>query len=796
MNHWVDAFRSIVGTSGFMPHGHCYLWQPDLLTLHAGSDAIIFLAYCVIAATIAYVVLSTKEVPFHIIFILFGTFIFACGVTHLNEVINIWVSSYWVSGFTKLLTAAASAGTAIVLQLRVRDIKSLVQSAALHRTQMERERVLHEREDSVRQMGEAMPQMVWYTQPNGGADYFNQRWIDYTGLSLHENLVQGWTSVVHPDDLALCLKRWQAAIATGQTFETEYRLRRATDGSYRWHLGRAHPIRDGATQAITRWIGTSTDIDEQKALSETLKEANEKLTASTQRFALVIEQAPFPMQLLNAQGETIVVNTAWQALWGLSPEATDSLLKARVSAFDDPRLQSLNLVGLAKQALEGEKISSGEIFLEATPNLGTSRKRWLEIHFTPIRLASGKISEVAVLYNEITARKAAEAAQIDLAAAERATQAKSQFLANMSHEIRTPIHGVMGVASLLTETHLEPEQRELVGIVQASAKSLLTVVNDILDLSKAEAGKIALEAIPFDAVAIIRDVCHTLHFGFQKKGLELVMDLAPDTPKRVLGDPTRLRQVLINLITNAMKFSDNGSVVISLRSEDIDARHCRLHFAVTDSGIGISDEAQRGIFRSFSQVDASTTRRFGGTGLGLSICKHLVELMGGSIGVTSVAGEGSTFFFEVPFAVADSSASIRPPDAIDAPAPAVAQQILVAEDNLVNQLIVVRMLEKLGHKVQCVSNGREALEALDKAPYDLVLMDCQMPEMDGLEATRAIRASQDPAVAHIPVIAMTANAMAGDRELCLEAGMNDYLSKPVSMQEIAKTIGQLTLRKG
>lgn len=791
MNHWVDAFRSMVGTSGFMPHGHCYLWQPELLTLHAGSDAIIFLAYCVIAATIAYVVLSTKEVPFHVIFILFGTFIFACGVTHLNEVINVWVSSYWISGFTKLLTAAASAGTAIVLQRRVRDIKSLVQSAALHRTQMERERLLHEREDSVRQMGEAMPQMVWYTQPNGGADYFNQRWVDYTGLSLHESVVQGWAAVVHPDDLALCLKRWTMALDTGQTFETEYRLRRASDGAYRWHLGRAHPIRDGTTQTITRWIGTSTDIDEQKTLSETLQDANEKLTASTQRFALVIEQAPFPMQLLNAQGETIVVNTAWQELWNLSPEATDGLLKSRMSAFSDPRLQRLNLTGLVKRALEGEKVSSGELLLEPNPDLGTTRKSWLEIHFTPIRLASGKISEVAVLYNEITARKAAEAAQIDLAAAERATQAKSQFLANMSHEIRTPIHGVMGVASLLTDTHLEPEQRELVGIVQASAKSLLTVVNDILDLSKAEAGKIALESIPFDAAAIIRDVCHTLQFGFQKKGLNLVMDLPAETPEWVLGDPTRLRQVLINLITNAMKFSDDGSVIISLRSEEVDAQHRRLHFAVTDAGIGISEEAQRGIFRSFSQVDASTTRRFGGTGLGLSICKHLVELMGGSIAVKSAIGQGSTFFFDVPFCVAEGAARVQTPDAIDVPAPAVAQSILVAEDNQVNQLIVVRMLQKLGHHVQCVANGRQALEALEKSHYDMVLMDCQMPEMDGLEATRAIRASSNTAMAQIPIIAMTANAMAGDRELCLEAGMNDYLSKPVSMQEIARTIARL-----
>ncbi len=789
----MDAIHHImVGSSGFMPHGHCYLWQPELLALHAGSDMVIFIAYCAIAAIIASVVLNAKEVPFHIIFVLFGTFIFACGLTHLNEVVNIWISSYWVSGFTKLLTAGASAGTAVVLALRVSDISSMVKSAALRRTQQERERLLHEREDSVRQMGEAMPQMVWYTQPTGGADYFNQRWADYTGQSMQQSVVQGWESVVHPDDLALCVSRWRASLATGQTFETEYRLKRASDGAYRWHLGRAHPIRDGATQTIVRWIGTSTDIDEQKALSETLKEANEKLTASTQRFSLVIEQAPFPIQLLNAEGETIVVNTAWQELWGLTAEAANRAVQSRASAFTDPRLQPLNTTALIKRAIAGEKVSSGEVLFEPSQHTADpSRKRWVEIHFTPIRLASGKISEVAVIYHEITARKEAEAAQIDLAAAERATQAKSQFLANMSHEIRTPIHGVMGVASLLADTRLLPEQRELVDIVQTSAKSLLTVVNDILDLSKAEAGKIALESIPMDACAIISDVCRTLHFGFQKKGLDLVQDLAPDVPKLVRGDPTRLRQVLINLVANAMKFSDQGSVVISLRSEVLDPTHCRLQFAVRDSGIGISAEAQRSIFRSFAQVDASTTRRFGGTGLGLSICKHLVELMGGHIGVQSAQKQGSTFYFDVPFALSETHAAPPMPPVASLPASVSPQSILVAEDNQVNQLIVVRMLEKMGHKVRCVANGREALTALQAAHYDLVLMDCQMPVMDGLEATRAIRASDNPALANMPVIAMTANAMAGDRERCMQAGMNDYLSKPVSSQEIAKSIARL-----
>ena len=791
MNRWMDVFHNMIGSSGFMPHGHCYLWQPELLALHASSDIIIFIAYCAIAGIIAYVVLNTKEVPFHVIFILFGTFIFACGLTHLNEVINIWISSYWLSGFTKLLTAGASAGTAVVLAVRMSDISSMVRSAALRRTQQERERSLQEREDSVRQMGEAMPQMVWYTQPSGAADYFNQRWTDYTGQSMQESVVQGWESVVHPDDLALCVKRWRAALQTGQTFETEYRLRRASDGAYRWHLGRAHPIRDEATQAITRWIGTSTDIDEQKALSETLQEANEKLTASTQRFSLVIEQAPFPIQLVNAEGQTIVVNTAWQELWGLTAEAASRTVQTRTLAFADPRLQPLNLAGLVERALAGEKVSSGEVAFSPSLNTaGASHKRWVEIHFTPIRLASGKIREVAVIYHEITARKAAETAQIDLAAAERATQAKSQFLANMSHEIRTPIHGVMGVASLLADTRLLPEQRELVDIVQTSAKSLLTVVNDILDLSKAEAGKIMLESIAVDPCAIITDVCRTLKFGFQKKGLDLVQDMAPDVPKMVRGDPTRLRQVLINLITNAMKFSDHGSVVISLRSEVVDPTHCCLHFAVRDNGIGISAEAQRGIFRSFAQVDASTTRRFGGTGLGLSICKHLVELMGGHIGVTSAPGQGSTFHFRVPFALTDMREALPMPVTSSPTTTAPARSILVAEDNQVNQLIVVRMLEKMGHKVRCVANGREALAALESAQYDLVLMDCQMPEMDGLEATRAIRANSNPKLASIPIIAMTANAMAGDRELCLQAGMNDYLAKPVSMQEIAKSIAR------
>lgn len=387
--------------------------------------------------------------------------------------------------------------------------------------------------------------------------------------------------------------------------------------------------------------------------------------------------------------------------------------------------------------------------------------------------------------------RAMEQAESARRLAEEGTRAKSTFLANMSHEIRTPMNGVLGMTDLLLDTRLDAHQRDLTQTIRASAGALLGVINDILDLSKVEAGKLQIEEVDFDLGALVRDVTRMLQVSAQSKGLQLVTQVDSAIPQRVCGDPTRLRQMLTNLAGNAVKFTARGTVRIGLTQLSAEQTHLELRCEVTDTGIGIPRDRLAALFQPFTQVDSSTTRVFGGSGLGLSIVKRLAELMGGEVGARSTEGSGSTFWFTVRLRRASQSSQERLQIESGALLAALKPsggsvgstvRVLLADDNDVNQRVAAATLRKLGYSVDAVGNGKEAVEAWRSGSYALILMDCQMPELDGYGATRQIRA-QERGARRIPIVALTARATGGAKE-CIEAGMDDYLSKPFNRADL------------
>ena len=509
-------------------------------------------------------------------------------------------------------------------------------------------------------------------------------------------------------------------------------------------------------------------------------ESEAALRRSEELFRTLCEQVPVGIFMTDPSAVLVYQNARLAEISGLPEDQAlgqDGVNKIRAVLHPDDREAALKFL---YRTIAGECGESHQRFIK-----GDGQVVWIVNRQKPILADDGTICGVLGVIEDITAQQEAqEQLQHAKDAAEAANRAKSEFVANMSHEIRTPMNGIIGMTDLVLGTSLTGEQREYLTMVKSSADSLLSILNDILDFSKIEARQLDLEATPFSLRDHLSDLLKPLAFRAEQKQIELICHVPPDVPAAAVGDPVRLGQVLINLVGNAIKFTERGQIIVQVRVEAKGAADVVLHYAVSDSGVGVPLDKQRDIFQPFRQADGSTTRRFGGTGLGLAISATLIELMGGRIWVESEPGHGSTFHFTVKLGLdgAQPDRLVRlkpPPSMLPADLPARRLDVLLAEDNLVNQRLATALLQRRGHAVTTVSTGQEAVAATAARRYDLVLMDVQMPDMSGIEATAAIRARERGTGVRLPIVAMTAHVMKGDRERCLEVGMDDYLAKPL-----------------
>jgi PAS domain S-box-containing protein len=674
----------------------------------------------------------------------------------------------------RLIAAAIPGTTDIVISLQLADPSAPGGSGELHSV-----------------LGRAVVgarQGVWEWNVQSGEVYFSPQWKELIGFLDHElpNTFEAWKQRLHPDDAGAVLARVQRSLVDPASgYESEFRMLHK-DGSWRWILASAAVQRDAGGTAVVM-SGSHIDITRRKLV--------EVQSISDQRFVeQVLDNIPNLVFVKDAAGHFVLVNRAVSELFGVPKDQLVQRHNADVhdNAGDIALYDSIE----AAVRRDGKTVVAEETF--APP--GKEPRHYITTKM-PLASLSGETWVLGVSVDVSEAKKVEAELRAAKEAAEAATRAKSWFVATVSHEIRTPLAGVLGTAELLLSTALTEEQRELAELSFQSARNLTDLVSDVLDFSRVEDGSLPLELVDLNLCTLVAELLDQQRSVAAMQGLELHAQLHQNVPAVVRGDPLRIRQVLLNLVANALKFTEQGNVVVSVRVISTTPQNAKVRFEVVDSGMGIAPESIAKLFQAFVQVDGSTKRRFEGSGLGLAICKRLVELMGGQIGVYSTLGAGSTFWFVLDLALSQAVSEPvreggRPVLALERPAMATAPRhhvgrVLVVEDNAFNAVLLSRLLDKLGYAATVADSGTNAVIAAFQARYDAILMDIHMPGMDGFETTRAIRAREGSGT-RVPIVAVTANAQLEARDEAKACGMDGFLTKPVDTKRLAILLARCT----
>lgn len=626
---------------------------------------------------------------------------------------------------------------------------------------------LYESENQFRLLSENIPQMVWITTADGGYVYSNVRWQEFTGMTPEDSMGWGWTNAIHPDDVEPAKIAWIHALKSGQEYNIEYRVRSA-NADYRWQMVNAKPLRNSKNQ-ITKWFGTSTDVHDYKM-------AMEELRISEAKFRKFVDANMLGVVFFELDGKVTEANDAFLDLIGIT---RDEFEKGGLDFFQyiAPEYQKDSYIALNKL-----KASPMTLHCEKEYVNSDGSRRPTMIGAVSYEAEDGHTTGMAFTLDMSERRKAQEAI-------ENANKAKTQFLATMSHEIRTPLGVIAGFADLaLDPSQSEDERKTALERIKKNSDLLTELVNDILDLSKIEANKLELDVKEVETIKFLNDLSESLSLKAKEKGLGLYVSANTTVPTVIKTDQLRLKQILYNVITNAIKFTERGEVRINMRCEEDEDKKPKIIFSVQDSGIGISKEQAHKLFKPFSQADSSTTRKYGGTGLGLVLSKKLAQALGGDLElVKSEPGRGSTFEVTIRPGQSEQNTIVihKSNHTQNAQKPDLSGlKVLVVEDSLDVQALVAKYLVSVDAQIDMANNGREGLNKALKYPYDLILMDISMPELDGFEATQRLRQKGFKK----PIIAMSAHAMKEEKDRAIKIGFNDYITKPMNRNLLIEKI--------